>query len=168
MSSGHCNHISFTCCICNQVLFTLSLFGTRGHLLINLSTTETKTKSLYVLYSKSSLLYIIFIWKQRSSSNQVVVNQRQKQKAFTCCIHSYVFFTLFLVGTRGHPLVNKYLQHGRNLKTQKQMACLSFLLFSTIFIRKKYNLASQITTISLDGPLNYQGLHSDPSNYQNL
>jgi len=33
---------------------------------------------------------------------------------------------------------------------------------------EKYNLPSQTTTLFLDGPQNYQGLHSDSPNYQNL
>jgi hypothetical protein len=35
-------------------------------------------------------------------------------------------------------------------------------------IGKKYNLAPQTTIISPDGLSNYQGLHFDPLNYQNL
>jgi hypothetical protein len=44
--------------------------------------------------------------------------------------------------------------------------CLS--IFIIVITREKYNLASQIITLSLDGPLNYQDLHFDPPNNQNL
>jgi hypothetical protein len=51
------------------------------------------------------------------------------------------------------------------------LKCDFFLFYLFIFGKKnknKYNLAIQTTTFSPNGPPNYQGLHSDPPNHQNL